>query len=185
MTRSKPTAEIEVDLALLEEARTVLVSSEFSVRSDFLTAERLPWLLAENELFALGVAAARTLDDLVALDVHATEAIADRIRNAGAKRWDGYLVLIASEDGTDIGSETARSLTYNTALLRRVVSLGVPTGLDGVRQALRSFLPLPPPSTATVGSAFVDLADELVLQGIDRGLVEEAIQDYQVFESAA
>lgn len=177
-------ARINVDLALLGAAGRLLEQSHFTVASDYLSPARLPWLLAENGLFALGVVAAHTLDDLVALESFATSAIADRIREAGPKRWDAYLVLLAREGREARGTRAVRDLQDNTRLLRRVVQLGVHADEESVRSALRPFLPLPPPIQHWPSSPIQDLEDELVLQGIEPDRAREAVLGFQGLWSA-
>ncbi len=172
-------AMIEVDLALIDESRRLLEQFGFTVIEAELSPARLPWLLAENGLFALGIAAARTLRYLLALEAHATPVLAERIRGAGPKRWDAYLVLLAREDRDDRGTRMVRNLQYDTSLLRRVVNLGVQADEASVRRALAAFLPLPPPGQQEMGSAFADLVEELVLQGIERESALGAVQFFQ------
>jgi hypothetical protein len=171
-------AEIVVDLALLGEARRLLENSGFTVVEAKLSPIQLPWLLAENDLFALGVAAAQTLDDLMTLEAYASPILADRIRGAGPKRWDAYLVLLAREDREARGTRAVRNLQYDTSVFRRIVNLGVHGDEESVRRALRPFFPLPPPRGQSLISAFGSLIDELVLQGIDRNQAQEAVQVY-------
>lgn len=172
-------SEVVIDLTLLAEARRLLEQSGFTVVDTELSSARWPWLLAENGLFALGVAAAQTLDDLVTLESYATPILADRIRGAGPKRWDAYLVLLAREDREARGTRAVRSLQYDTKVLRRILSLGVHTDEESVRRALRLFLPLPGPSAQALASAFDALVEELVLQGINSGQAREAVRNYQ------
>ena len=171
-------AEIDIDLALLSEVRQLLERVGFTVNSAELSAAHLPWLLAENDLFAVGIAAARTLEDLLKLEAYATPVLTDRIKEAGAKRWDAYLVLLAREDREARGTREVRNLQYDTHLFRRVVNLGVHADEESVRRALRPFLPLPSPSEQMLAPALNDLVDELVLQGIDRNQALEAVHDY-------
>ena len=176
-------AGVEIDLALLDEARQLLERVGFTVNKAELSPARLPWLLAENDLFAVGIAAARTLEDLLKLEAYATFALSDRIKEAGAKRWDAYLVLLASEDREARGRREVRNLQYDTHMFRRVVNLGVSADEESVRRALRPFLPLPSPSEQMLPPALSDLVDELVLQGIDRNQALEAVHDYQEREA--
>lgn len=176
--------EVVIDLPLLNEARRLLERFGFTVVEAHLSPARLPWLLAENGLFALGVLAARTLDDLIVLEAYATPLLAESIRGAGPKRWDCYLVLLAREDRDARGTRAVRDLQYDTSLLRRVVNLGVYADEESVRRALRPFLPLPSPHGQFLGSAVGDLVDEMVLQGIERNRAREAVQLYQELGSA-
>jgi hypothetical protein len=183
-TTANQATNVDVDLPLLGEARRLLEDFGFTVVTADLSPARLPWLLAENDLFALGVVATRTLDDLIALEAHATPVLAERIRGAGPKRWDAYLVLLAREGREARGTRAVRNLQYDTSLLRRVVNLGVSADEESIRRALGPFLPLPIPLGQLLGSGVGDLVDELVLQGIDRDRALEAVRGYQALESA-
>lgn len=174
-------ANVEADLAILSEASRILEASGFTVRFSNLTDARLPWLLAENDLFAVAIVATRVLDDLVKLEPHAVHVLANRIRHGGPKRWDAYLLLMARHDKESRGTSVVREMQYDTSSLRRMVSLGVEGDEDSIRRALRPFLPLPRPADAVFRSSVDSLLDELVLQGIDRN---HALQAMQAFEAS-
>lgn len=169
------TANIEVDLSLLNGVARVLEEVGFTVKMSDLTDSRVPWVLAENGLFALGIIATRGLHDLITLESYATQILTERIRGAGPKRWDTYLLLLAREDRYARGTQAVRELQYDTSSLRRMVNLGIDAGEESVRRALRPFLPLPAPSSSTLGSTLDNLLDELVLQGIDRERATKAM----------
>jgi hypothetical protein len=178
------TARVEIDLTLLAEARRLLEKYGFTVAEAELTSVRLPWLLAENGLFALGVVAARTLRELITLETYATPVLAQLIRGAGPKRWDTYLVMLARGDREARGTQEVRNLQYDTNQLRRVVNLGVQADEESVRRAFRPFLPLPSPLGNFSGSAVDDLLDELVLQGIDPDHARQTLNIYSGVGSA-
>jgi hypothetical protein len=169
----------EVDLLLLSEARRLLEGAGFTVAEANLQMIDVPWLLAENGLFALGIVAGTSLDDLIVLEAHAFSALTDRMAIAGAKRWDFYLVMLAREDFEERGSREVRRMQYDTNMLRRVVNLGVNSDSESVRRALRPFFPLPSPSQQFLGSVWGDLVDELVLQGIEPALAQSIIEQQQ------
>jgi hypothetical protein len=169
---------IEVDLALLNAASRQLEDAGFTVIGSRLPELGARWLLAENSLFVMGIAATRTLRDLVLIEGFAADALSELTRSAGPKRWDSYLVLLAREDKDARGTRAVRDLQYDTQQFRRIVNLGVQPDAESVQRALRPFLPLPVISQAILQPPLQDLISELELQGIDRGLLMETFQAY-------
>lgn len=175
-----PPALPDLDPQLLTAARRALVAHDFRVReAELPTARELSWLVAENENFILGVAAARTLDDLRVLEGHVAAALGELLKNPalGPKRWDAYAVLLASTDAEKRGTREVLSLEYNTRALRRVVSLGVTE--DAVAEALGPFFALPEPPEGGLPSPFDELIEQLVVNGLDRHRATHAVDYYR------
>jgi hypothetical protein len=154
---------------LLAAASSVLRQNDFDVLSETLQGADTAWLLAESELFIVAVAAALDLDELRAVEAFAASELIERLSSAegiGGKRWDAYLVLMASQD-FDPGDASRRAdIEYNTRGVRRLVAVAVePTGED-IRRVLRPFIALPAPAHDGVADAFVDLEEQLVLNGV-------------------
>src|SRR4051794_11522839 len=82
---------------ILEAAERVLDEAQFAVAFDLL--EGRPWLLAENELFAIAVLAGDSLAELAEVEPLAVRALLDRLGGlgSGAKRWDAYLILLTPQ----------------------------------------------------------------------------------------
>ena len=97
----------------------------------------------------------------------------------GAKRWDAYLILLASGGSDERGRRAVLDLQYNTRALRRIVALGVAADEDAVVSAPSTFMPLPDPPSGGLTAAFDDLIEQLVVNGIDRYRAHAAITAYR------
>jgi hypothetical protein len=155
---------------LLRDAETILVGAGFLTRHEYISEATTPWLLAENEFFVIAVAVAPTLTDAEAIESFAAAELLRRVSmgDVGGKRWDAYLVILCEELVSDPDA-TRRlvELQYDMRGVRRLVSTGV-TDSGPVRDALRPFLPLPPPMPGGVADAFSALVDQLTLNGIEQ-----------------
>lgn len=170
--------ELHHDPALVGLARRVLAGRGFRVSEAQLPGlGDTPWLLAENELFVLGVVAGEGLEDLQILETYAAPVLSELMAEAdlGAKRWDAYLILLASGGSDERGNRAVVDLQYNTRALRRIVALGVPANEEAVAAALSTFLPLPEPPSGGLTAAFDDLIEQLVINGIDRKRAEASV----------
>ncbi len=179
--------ELHHDPALVGLARRVLTGSGFRVSERQLPGlGDTPWLLAESDLFVLSVVAGRGLQDLQILESHAAPALSELLGQAdiGAKRWDAYLILMASGDSEERGGRAVLDLQYNTRALRRIVALGVPAEEAAVLAALSTFMPLPEPPSGGLTSAFNELIDQLVINGIARDRALAAVAEYRAEGSA-
>lgn len=170
--------QLHHDPSLVALARRVLATRGFRVDETGLPGlGDTPWVLAESELFILGVVAGRGLQDLQVLESHAAAALGELVgrSNLGSKRWDAYLVLLASGDSEKRGQRAVVDLQYNTRALRRIVALGVSPDEESVRAALSTFMPLPEPRAGGITSAFDELIEQLVVNGIARERAVEAV----------
>jgi hypothetical protein len=170
------------DPALLTVARRVLARHDFRLREATLTdVDDAPWLLAESDYFVLGVAAGRTFDDLRVYEGYVASALGELLQEGevGAKRWDSYVVLLATAGGDEQGRREVVDLQYNTRSLRRLVSLGTAAHEDAVTAALATFLPLPAPPPGGLPSAFDELVEQLVINGIPQDQVVDAVASYR------
>lgn len=175
--------ELHHDPALVAFARRVLAARGFRVRESQLPGlGDTPWLLAESELFVLAVVAGRGLEDLQILESYAAPALSELLVGAdlGAKRWDAYLVLLASGDSAERGRRAVLDLQYNTRALRRIVVLGVSADEDAVLAALTTFVPLPDPPSGGLSSAFDELIEQLVINGVAHEIAEAAVAAYRL-----
>lgn len=169
---------------LLAAAAKVLRQNGFAVGIEALEGAPSGWLLAESDLFIVAVAAAPDLNDLRRMESFAAPELIERLAaepGVGGKRWDAYLVLMASEDADS--ADDARKLIdieYDTRGLRRLVAVAVEPTVDDLRRVLRPFIPLPPPSPTGLTDALDELQAQLVLNGVadkDAARVLAAFQD--------
>jgi hypothetical protein len=153
---------------LLQDADALLKEAGFATSRSELTGAELPSLLAEDRFFVLAVVAAPTLGDARRGEPFAVSGLLDRLTaaEAGAKRWDAYVVLLAAEP-IETAEQTREvvDLQYNTRGVRRIVATGV-GDRESIRAALRPFLPLPPTSPGGLGNALDELVDQLILNGV-------------------
>jgi hypothetical protein len=173
---------VSADPNLLAVVRRVLSQHNFRVQETRLDGlDDIAWLLAESESFVLGVAAGQTLDDLLVLEGYVAAALGELIQGSelGAKRWDSYVVLLASSDKDRRGSPEVVRLQYNTRSLRRLVALGTAAHEDAVAAALATFMPLPRPPPGGLPSAFNELVAQLVINGIPEDRAASVVGDYR------
>jgi len=170
------------DSRLLSVARRVLDYHHFRVQEARVSrVDDAAWLLAENEYFVLGVTAGETFDDLLVLEGYVAAALGERLHSdgLGAKRWDSYVVLLASAGADQRGQPDVVRLQYNTRSLRRLVCLGTAAHEDAVASALATFLPLPDPPPGGLPSAFDELIQQLVINGIPPDRAAGAVANYR------
>jgi hypothetical protein len=171
---------------LLEAAAQVLRPAGFSVAIEPLEGSEHQWLVAENELFVLAAVAGGTLDELGDIEPLAAEAVLERLAglDAGAKRWDAYLMLLTAQRWESIDRRERVELVYNTRGVRRLVGADLAPDDDGelrpaLSRALRAFLPLGEP----LGTALEDLDEALVralvLNGVDRDAAPRYVAAYR------
>jgi hypothetical protein len=162
---------------LLRDAEAILTDAGFETTREGLEGSGIPWLLAENAFFAVGIVASGTLDEATKSEGFATPELLQRLDavDVGGKRWDAYLVLLC-EELTDSQGATRQmvELQQDTRGLRRLVATGV-TDRGRVLEALRSFLPLPPPMPGGLSDASAALVDQLTLNGIEREKAEHYV----------
>lgn len=174
--------EAVVDPLVLSIARRLLERTGFLVEERAIDGrDDATWLLAESEYFVLGVAAGQTFDDLLVLEGFLADALGKIISGdaLGAKRWDSYVVLLATSDADQRGTPSVVQLQYNTRSLRRLVALGVGGHEDAVAAALATFLPLPSPPAGGLPSAFDDLVSQLALNGVPEEQAAAAVTSYR------
>jgi hypothetical protein len=160
--------------ALLQAAERVLVQAGFAVRIELLEGSDQPWLLGENELFALGAIAGDTLEELEPIESTATQVLLRRLGGleGGAKRWDAYLVLLTSQRWSTVDSRDRADVVYNTRGIRRLIGAELTPAEDAdidevVAHALKPFLPLRDPLGAGLDDLDQALVAALVLNGVD------------------
>lgn len=176
---------VSADSRLLSVARRVLVDQHFRVRETQLDGlDDVSWLLAESEFFVLGVAAGETFEDLLILEGYVASTLGELLQSSelGAKRWDSYVVLLASSGADMRGRPDVVRLEYNTRSMRRLVSLGTAPHEEAVAGALATFLPLPTPPPGGLPSAFDELVQQLVLNGVSQEAAAAAVAGYRSAE---
>jgi hypothetical protein len=155
---------------LLRDADATLTDAGFLTRVEAIPQAESSWLLAENEFFVIAIVAAPTLDEAKRIEAFASAELLQRTSSldVGGKLWDAYLVILCEELVVD--PEAMRQLVamqYDMRGVRRLVATSV-TDRGPVVEALRSFLPLPPPMPGGLSDVFAALIDQLDLNGVDR-----------------
>ena len=180
---------------LLELARLVLERAGYATEAVDLPAvweeersahriEPTRMLLAQNRFFVVLVGAAPTLDELRELEPAAATELTRRASSSelGAKQWDVYLVLLASQPLPDDGrtaSEIA-AINYNTKFVRRIAHAGVRPDIEAVSRALAPFLPLPTAREPEVlEDALTLLERELPAHGATPTLAGRAVASFR------
>jgi hypothetical protein len=166
---------------LLSTAAAELASGGFDTRIGDLAPSGHAWLLAENELFLLGVVVEDGISDLAEIEPYASTQLMELVDrgDAQSKRWDVYLVLLSLEIPTNSEEiQVLSQLEHNLRTLRRIVAVGV-TGEDELRVALAPFLPLKRAVGDLQVAALEALRDELIVNGVS---VEVADRYISIFK---
>lgn len=171
--------------ALLEAAERVLERAGFAVRIELLEGSDRSWLLAENELFALGAIAGDTLKELEPVESTATQALLSRLGglDGGAKRWDAYLVLLTPQRWSTIDSRDRVELVYDTRGVRRLIGAELIADEDrdvedAVASALNSFVPLGDPLGARLDDLPEALVAALIVNGVNPDVAPRYVAAY-------
>lgn len=168
---------------LLELAAGTLSEAGFATRHDELASVRV--LIAENPFFIVVIAAADSVDAMVAVDAAVSMDLASAVTHAevAAKQWDIYLVLLATAHISSDQTDLLYRVAYNTHYLRRLVRTNVPPTPEGVRNALLAFLPLPPPGgqAGQPMKALEDLHEAVLTHGVEPDFATRA---FRTFESS-
>jgi hypothetical protein len=182
--RAAGLSELATDPRLLKVARRLLSTRGFRVRERQIKDLDAGWLLGENEYFLLAVAAGETFDDLRVIEGYLAREMHEIFdaANLGSKRWDAYVVLLASSGIAERGHPDVVRLQYNTRSMRRLVCLGVQPNDESVSGALATFLPLPEPPPGGLTPAFDELVQQLVINGIPKERAAKALADYRSVE---
>ena len=149
---------------MLKAAEGVLVASGFSVVMETFGPHSTPWLLAESDLFALAALVVSSPEELERMISLATDALLERLGGprSGAKRWDAYLVLFGLPSANlGAASRELIGVKYDTHGLRRLVPVDVVPSQESIEDALRVFLPLPPPMDDRLADVFDALIDRI------------------------
>ncbi len=178
---------------LLELARLVLERAGYATEpldlatddlASAVATEPTRMLLAQDRFFVLLIGAAATAIELQELEPAAVTELTRRTSSSqlGAKQWDVYLVLLASQELPDDGrtaSELA-AINYNTRFVRRIAQTGVRPDLEDVSRALSTFLPLPTARDPEVlEDALALLERELPAHGVTPTLAGRAVAAFR------
>lgn len=140
-------------------------------------------LLAEDPYFVVAVAASQSVAHLGQIEPFLTAHLTARMTelSVGDKIWDGYVVLLAGEQSSDLGDTTpVYDLLYDTSYVRRMVLLGVRPTRQSLRKALRPFLSLNRLEVReVVGDVMTDLAEALAAEGIERAQASAAVERFR------
>ena len=170
------TAPLEADTELIDLADAVLRENGYLVSP--LVIDDLPYLMAENQDNIVLLTATFTVQDLLAAEPQLTRSLSRRLREApvDAKKWDGYVVLLAREGAADdAATEALFSLTYNLRQVRKFVYVRVEPKKAAVERRLRPVLPLT--------DVPIDLAVEEPIRALERRLVDDGLDESAVMEA--
>jgi hypothetical protein len=144
-----------------------LGAAGFDTRVEMLESS-VPWILAENAYFLVGVVVTESFAQVEAVEPEAVLALLRRIERGSAesKVWDAYLLLTCPDVlRTADEVESAAAVSQSLRGVRRLVAAEV-TGPSDMRRALAPFLPLPKPAAEFEVSALEALRVELVVNGV-------------------
>lgn len=169
-----------VSPVLLAPAALLLQGHGYQTRSVGIDAGSA-LLLAENEYFALGLVEFGRPDQLAAAEAAGAAELADRISTeAGAKRWDAYLVLLSSTAQTGATlPESVATIVYNTNFFRRIVRWNVQPEDSSLARALRPFLPFTVAPTGLATRPIDRLRQGLRSYGVSEDDADLAIARWQ------
>ena len=186
------TAEVSVRDDILAAAARALERAHFSVQIESVDGATSPfsWLVAENELFALGAIAGETLGELEQYEADATEALLARAGGeaGGVKQWDLYLALLTTQPWRTLDPRGRVELVYNTRGIRRLIGAGLIPDEAGdldvaIEAVLRPFLPLGEPLGTTLTDLDDSLVNALVINGVELADAERFVVAYRTHES--
>jgi len=174
---------IDEELLLLVER--VLVGAGYAVR--VASAADVPYVLAEDRDNILAVTALLEAGMISSVEPAIASALLEHIKSAdaGAKRWDAYVVLLTSARTEDEATRDLFDLAYNLIQVRRIVRIDVKPTIADVSRALRGVLPLA--SSAAEGvldDPLASLAARLE-GGLGHATVSAAIESFRVHDEAS
>jgi hypothetical protein len=169
------------DNELLELAEDVLRKSGYLVAPTAL--DGIASLLAEDQDNVVVVTAVLSADDALTVEPFLTRALTGRIATASAesKKWDGYVIILASTRPDDDLTEALFSLTYNLHQVRRLIRVGVEATTAAVARSLRAVLPLSEPmGEGGVIDPLTALEQRLVADGLPPSDVSVAMASFRL-----
>jgi len=169
-----------VDTELLELVELVLRDSGYVVAP--MSTEGAPYLLAEDQDSVVVAAAVVGVEDVFAAEPILSRALVGRLAesHSGAKKWDGYVIVVTSSRPDDTTTEALFSLTYNLHEVRRLVRVGVEATTAAVARSLRPVLPLSEAiAEATTIDPLTALERRLVADGLDFDQVALAVASFR------
>lgn len=171
---------------LAEKAQDLLTQAGFDTRTQVL-ANQADVLLAENDYAVAAVLSAKSWKDvsgrLPDLQVAVANWAADR--DAGAKQWDLYLILLLSDVLDDSELSSATDLTSDLRFVRKIVRAGVKPENAEIRKALAPLLPLEPPTRGELLSPMEELERRLPAHGLTPAMVESALAEFLAAEKGS
>ncbi len=136
------TPPFETDIELLKLARQVLADSGYRVQDSM--CDDIYYVIAEDTDNVVAVTAMLEGGDLIAVEPVLGRALIERLSDTrvGAKRWDGYVILLTSATPTSETSQGLFDLAYNLINVRRLIRVRVKPTIADVARSLRPVLPL-------------------------------------------
>jgi hypothetical protein len=119
------TPPFETDIELLKLARQVLADSGYRVQDSM--CDDIYYVIAEDTDNVVAVTAMLEGGDLIAVEPVLGRALIERLSDTrvGAKRWDGYVILLTSATPTSETSQGLFDLAYNLINVRRLIRVRV------------------------------------------------------------
>lgn len=118
-----------------------------------------------------------TLGDTVAEAQAVLTHLAER--NPSPRSWDLYLVVAIPQAASQTEDLLREQIEHDTRYARKFVLTGDATHTDAVTRALRPLLPLRISSNVTLSDPLDALRTELLGDGIEADLVDQALASYR------
>ena len=169
------------DVEMLDIAEAVLRHARFTVQRS--AAEEFPVLWAEDPDTVLALACTTTAEAILDIEPVLTRSVVELLgsKQADAKRWDVYCIVLASTQAPDLINEALFGLATTSAEVRRILRTAVEPTNAGVRRALLPVMPLHDGGTdSEFEEPLAALAQRLVGDGVDEQVVAEAVQTFRV-----
>lgn len=137
----------------------------------------------EDRRTIVGVCFFEHWTELVEQWATAQGALVDRIssdvRRSDAKSWEGYLLLLTTEEG--VPTEAVAQIRRDTSRLRKLVATGAEIrSLESIAETLLPVLPLEIDEVGTTSETFLQrLPEMLAASGVDLELARAAISAFE------
>ncbi len=171
---------IEPDLELLDLASINLGKSGFECSR--LEIDGVPALTALSQFGFLFVASFLTVDAMLTAEPRFSGELARLLTTndeLARTRWDGYLVLLTSQNAEAHHSQSLFAVAYNLRQVRRLLKVGVEPTITGVGRALRPVLPLVVPQYLKASlNPLTALEERLLRDGFDAEQLTVALRRF-------
>lgn len=165
------------------EATRLLLAGGFSEAGETGGSVGLEIRVFEDRRTIVGVCFFEHWTELAEQWATAQGALVDRIssdvRRSDAKSWEGYLLLLTTEEG--VPAESVSQIRRNTSRLRKLVATGAELrSLESVAETLLPVLPLEIDEVGTTSETLLQrLPEMLAASGVDLELARAAIRAFE------